>query len=51
MHPTYLDKDVAKVNCDACGSELQTSYYPPEDSNINNLNLERYNEIHGLDNQ
>ena len=51
MHPTYLDQNAAKVNCDVCGSELQTSYCPPEGGDVGMLTLERYNEIHGLDNQ
>lgn len=50
LHPKYLDKNVATANCDTCGSELQTSWTRPEVANDEELTLDEYNRVHGLDN-
>jgi hypothetical protein len=45
-----MDKDIAIGDCDTCGSELQTSWTRPEIATEEQLTLEEYNRIHGLDN-
>jgi hypothetical protein len=50
LHPRYMDKDIAIGDCDTCGSELQTSWTRPEIATEEQLTLEEYNRIHGLDN-
>ena len=50
LHPKYLDKDNATADCDTCGAELQTSWTRPEVATDDQLTLEEYNRIHGLDN-
>ena len=50
LHPKYLDKDVTKADCDTCGSELQTSWTRPEVAKEEELTIDEYNRLHGLDN-
>jgi hypothetical protein len=50
LHPKYLDKDTATADCDTCGAELQTSWTRAEVATDEELTLEEYNRIHGLDN-
>jgi len=50
LHPKSLDKDIAIADCDTCGSEPQTSWTRPEVATDEELTIEEYNRIHGLDN-
>lgn len=45
-----MDKDIATADCDVCGSELQTSWTRPEVATEEELTIDEYNKIHGLDN-
>lgn len=49
-HPESMDMNDAFVTCPGCGSSLQTSYARPKNPTEEQLTLEEYNRLNGLDN-
>jgi DNA-directed RNA polymerase subunit RPC12/RpoP len=49
LHPESMDMSDAIAHCPSCQSEIQTTYAKPENPKKEDLSIENYNVINGLD--